>query len=300
MNRLAASAIDAFLHKHDLPDAFRDVIEGHYLPLARWVYGTRAPPRSPIIGINGAQGTGKSTLADFLRLTLEAEYGWTVAALSLDDFYLTRAQRDALGEAVHPLLRTRGAPGTHDLALCTRCLTQLRSLGIGEALALPRFDKAQDDRAPAHAWPRITGPVDVIILEGWCVGSRPQDPSTLARPVNALEATRDPDASWRTYVNEQLRAGYSDVFGLIDRLVFLRAPDFEAVHRWRLEQEAKLARAAGASSRGVMDETQIAAFIQHYERLTRANLSEMPVIADVTMELDRQHRVTRTRYRLRG
>ena len=300
MNGLAASAIDAFVHKHHLPDAFRDVIEGHYLPLARWIRATRTPPRPPIIGINGAQGTGKSTLADFLRLALEAEYGWTVAALSLDDFYLTRAQRDALGAAVHPCC----APAARPVPTTSRCAHAVSrsfgSLGIGEALALPRFDKAHDDRAPAHAWPRITGAVDVIILEGWCVGSRPEDPAALVRPVNALEATRDPDASWRTYVNEQLRAGYSDVFGLIDRLVFLRAPDFEAVHRWRLEQEAKLARTAGGSGRGVMDETQIATFIQHYERLTRANLSQMPLIADVTMELDRQHRVARTRYRRRG
>lgn len=296
MNGPQALQVDAFLEKHRLPADFRRVIANHYLPLARWLRQVKKPGPG-IVGISGAQGTGKSTLADFLRVTLESECGWSVATLSLDDFYLTRAEREQLSEAVHPLLRTRGAPGTHDLELCRRCLAELKTLGSKQRLALPRFDKAQDDRSPEHSWPMVTGPIDVIILEGWCLATQPQGDDELARPVNALEATKDPDAAWRTYVNDQLRAGYSELFQSIDHLVFLRAPDFEAVHRWRLEQESKLAQTTGQSGPGIMNEARIAEFLQHYERLTRANIDRLPTIADVTLELDRNHQVALTVYR---
>lgn len=296
MNGPKALQLDVFLEKHRLPADFRRVIADHYLPLAHWMRQVKKPD-TQIVGISGAQGTGKSTLADFLRMTLKSECGWSVATLSLDDFYLTRAQRERLGEAVHPLLRTRGAPGTHDLEFCMRCLTELKTLENKQDLALPRFDKAEDDRSPEDSWPTVTGPIDVIILEGWCLASQPQVAEELARPVNTLEATKDPDAAWRTYVNDQLRAGYSELFESIDHLVFLRAPDFEAVHRWRLEQESKLAQTAGDSSPGIMNEARIGEFLQYYERLTRANIKLLPTIADVTLELDREHQVATTVYR---
>ena len=296
MNGLTARQLDAFLERHRLPAEFRRIIDDHYLPLARWITRVKKPG-AQILGISGAQGTGKSTLADFLRVTLQSECNWSVATLSLDDFYLRRSEREQLGATVHPLLRTRGAPGTHDLAFCTRCLEALETLGDGQTLALPRFDKALDDRAPANGWPTVTGPIDVIVFEGWCLGSQPQHSEALAPPINALEATKDPDAAWRTYVNDQLREAYSKLFQRIDHLVFLRAPDFEAVRRWRLEQEIKLAQAAGTSSPGVMNEAQIAEFLQYYERLTRGNIDLLPTIADVTLELDRNHQVTASLYR---
>ena len=178
-----------------------------------------------------------------------------------------------------------------------RCLTKLKALEPKQELALPRFDKAEDDRAPAHKWPKITGPIDAIILEGWCLGSQPQKPEQLTQPVNNLEASRDPDAVWRTYVNDQLREKYSTLFQSIDHLVFLQAPDFEAVYRWRLEQETKLARVAKKLSPGIMNEAQISEFLQHYERLTRENIELLPKIANVTLELDRNHQITSTLYR---
>ena len=296
MNSLIESKPNSFLEKHQLPSGFRRIITDHYLPLSHWIQQVKNP-YPEIIGISGAQGTGKSTLADFLRITLENEYNWVVATLSLDDFYLTQAERNQLGKEVHPLLCTRGAPGTHDLEACMRCLTKLKALEPKQELALPRFDKAEDDRAPAHKWPKITGPIDAIILEGWCLGSQPQEPEQLTQPVNNLEASRDPDAVWRTYVNDQLREKYSTLFQSIDHLVFLQAPDFKAVYRWRLEQETKLARVAKKLSPGIMNEAQISEFLQHYERLTRENIELLPKIANVTLELDRNHQITSTLYR---
>ena len=277
---------DDFIARHRLPDKFRTLIEEHYAPLVAWLEAQRVADRSLLLGINGAQGTGKTTLADYLKLALEGGPGWRVAVLSIDDFYLSKAERNQLGENVHPLLRTRGVPGTHDLHMLTACLHQLDTLGADQRMPLPRFDKATDDRARRETWPIVTGPLDLIILEGWCVASRPQPAADLETPVNELERQQDPTGDWRRYVNEQLQHDYADLFARLDKLIVLQAPDFAAVRRWRLEQEEKGARA--------MSTAQLDVFIQHYERLTRVNLESLSNIADAVLEFDDNHDCVRS------
>ena len=289
--------IDGFIERHRLPRGFRQTIDDHYLPLAKWLAHCRRSKACFLLGINGAQGSGKSTLADFLKVVLEAGRGWRVAVLSIDDFYLTRAERERLARDVHPLLATRGVPGTHDVTFLRRCLDELRGLGERENLALPRFDKARDDRADPESWPTVAGPVDLVILEGWCVGSRPQSEEALHSPVNALERDADESGHWRRYVNDQLGRAYADLFAELDALVFLAVPDFEAVYRWRLEQEQKLADRSRGSGDRIMSAAEIRQFIQHYERLTRANLAAMPVDADVLIQLDENHHAFRSLYK---
>lgn len=205
--------------------------------------------------------------------------GVTCALLSIDDLYRTRAEREALGARVHPLLRTRGVPGTHDLLLGMRTID---ALARGEATALPRFDKSTDDRIPPEQWAAAMAGTRLLILEGWCVGARAQEDAALAQPVNALEASEDGDGRWRAYVNAALAGEYRVLFDRIDALAFLAAPDFSVVERWRNEQEESLRARGGA---GVMSPAQVARFIQHYERLTRHILAEMPGRADVTIRL---------------
>ncbi len=288
--------IKDFISEHRLPDTFLELVEEHYLPLAEWLVKKRQPSEAFFLGINGAQGTGKSTLADYLRLVLEFEYGWQVAALSIDDFYLTRAERDQLAKDVHPLLATRGVPGTHDVQMLTGCIESLRVLEPSNSMALPRFDKALDDRAAPGTWPAVTGQIDLIILEGWCVGSLPQPEEALLPAVNMLEALQDASGSWRRHVNEQLQGSYTELFAQLDALVFLQAPDIDAIFRWRVEQEEKLAESSRHSAAGIMSRKQIAHFIQHYERLTRKNLEYLPAIADVVLELDDDHNCVRSYY----
>jgi D-glycerate 3-kinase len=172
------------------------------------------------------------------------------------------------------------------------CLDDLRKLAAGEELALPRFDKATDDRADPATWPVVTGPIDLIVLEGWCVGSTAQADADLSEPINDLERERDPDGRWRRHVNEQLAGPYRELFETLDALVFLAVPDFGAVYRWRLEQEHKLADAA--DGRGIMGETGVAGFIRYFERITRANLATMPNSADAILYLDDNHDCSRS------
>ncbi len=293
---LASADVQGFLDAHRLPESYAEDIETYFLPLAAWLAGKRENAEPLVVGINGAQGTGKSTLGDFLAMAAGALYGWNAAVLSIDDFYLTRAERAALADEEHPLLMTRGVPGTHDVALLEETLDRLCSLDDGQTFAPPRFDKSIDDRAPLP-WPAIDGPVDLIALEGWCVGTLPQDDEALGEPANELERRRDPDGQWRRWVNDRLRAEYASLWDRLDALVYLQAPGFDAIFRWRLEQEEKLAAAAGAGASGIMDADEIRDFVSYYERLTRQALQTMPTAADVIFELGTDHTVKAVRYR---
>lgn len=239
-----------------------------------------------VIGLCGAQGSGKSTLASAMRCALIAG-GVSAAVLSIDDLYLTRAERHAMARNIHPLFATRGAPGTHDVALGEHVLA---ALDRGEAVALPQFDKAADDRIPESAWPLIEPPLDVLIFEGWCVGARPEDAEALASPINQLEAEEDRDGIWRRAVNDALAGGYQRLFARLDRLILLAAPSFGIVSRWRSEQEVAL-RHTRPDGGAVMDSEALDRFVQHYERITRHILREMPGRADLVLRLDDDRRV---------
>ena len=283
-----------FLSSEGLPTSFSDVLHTVVRPVAEQIAASQGALRR--VGLCGAQGSGKSTLTSALARMLQ-DKGLTVAVLSLDDLYLSRARRQELARLTHPLLATRGVPGTHDVALGIQVLEALLRPGV---TPLPRFDKATDDPVPQSAWPRLTGPVDVLLFEGWCVGAQPQPDADLAIPINALERDEDPDGRWRTYVNEQLKDAYADLFSKLDLLVFLQAPDFGVVAGWRLEQAEKLrARRleAGAATDGLMDEAGVRRFVAHYERVTRALLKEAPCRADVLVRLAADRSVSEVRFR---
>lgn len=264
------SGTDAFLRAERLPETYRDTIEEIWKPLAERV---AALPRPALVGLSGPQGSGKSTGAAALAMLLAGE-GLRVATVSLDDFYLTRAERAALAERLHPLFATRGPPGTHDIGLMTRTIDALLA---GKSLALPSFDKGSDERRPESEWPRFVGLADIVILEGWCVGAAPQPEADLAEPVNALEREQDADGVWRRCVNAAL-AAYQPLFDRIDYLIQLAPPGFESVAGWRAEQEAR-------APKRLMSDAEIAVFVQHYERITRWMLAKMPARADAIVTL---------------
>ncbi|MDR2212189.1 MAG: hypothetical protein LBE21_00985 [Pseudomonadales bacterium] len=285
LNSVLDAALDEFIAREALPASYRATAEEWFLPLAESVLAQVAQSRRTlIVGISGCQGSGKSTLASLLTLLLKQLLGLRSVNLSLDDFYLTHARRQELSRQVHPLLATRGVPGTHEVPLA---FSTLKGLGEHGELSIPRFNKGVDDRAPLAEWPRILAPVDVVVLEGWCLCIGPEEEAALATPINELEATEDAQGIWRHYVNAQLRGAYAEFYALVDFLVFLKAPDFAQVYEWRQRQEDKLAaRVSGMEARRVMNPAQLRRFIQHYERLTRHGLATLPARADVVFELD--------------
>lgn len=290
---LRSAAVDQAMAAERLPENYRVILHEQVAPLAADL-AARVDGSAPVIGINGAQASGKSTLALFLSLLLEEGCGLRCPVISIDDLYATRSERAQLAREVHPLLATRGVPGTHDVDLGHAVFDGLQRVGGGdEPVLIPRFDKASDDRFPQSAWTRWEGGADLILFEGWCVGCPPQEPSALAKPVNALERDEDPDGRWRRYVNDQLEGPYAGLFGRIDFLVLLAAPSFACVFDWRLEQERKLAdRLAeeGRTGERLLTEETLRRFLAHYQRLTEHMLDVLPARADRVYRLDASRR----------
>jgi D-glycerate 3-kinase len=284
--------IDDFIRREALPASYRDDTLNWFEPLSRELE-TRINGAGDLplyLGINGAQGTGKSTLAKLLRELLQSR-GLRIANLSIDDFYLSRAKRRELARQVHPLLTSRGVPGTHDTELALRLFDALGNAGQNDSIRLPAFDKASDDCHPVDLWPKVDGAVDMIILEGWCVGARPQTTTELITALNRLETVDDADGSWRRYVNPRLGDDYQKLFSRLHLLIMLQAPNFEQVFQWRKLQEQKLAEQNSPLASGVMNDAQLDYFIQHFERLTRHCLTTLPARADIVFKLDAGHRV---------
>ncbi|SFR77205.1 D-glycerate 3-kinase [Marinobacter daqiaonensis] len=299
-------AIEVLMTQHQLPPEYRRTLTDVIEPLALSLYqASRASDMPLVVGVHGAQGTGKTTLTDFLRVLLAYRYQCPTASLSLDDIYHTRETRERLAEEIHPLLITRGVPGTHDLALGNRVLDALMGANPGSRTAMPIFNKALDDREPEEHWPLFIGRPRIILLEGWCVNARPQPGEALEQPLNTLESDEDQNGRWRRYVNQQLEGPYREFFDRVDILIMLKAPSMEAVTRWRTEQEHKLAQryqsapkvgengARLAPEVRIMSDTELARFIMHYERITRHSLADMPARADVLLSLDDDHNLTR-------
>jgi D-glycerate 3-kinase len=283
------AALEDFIAREKLPADYAHTVETWFVPLAEDVLGlVSRSTRAPIIGVSGCQGSGKSTLASLLVLLVREMMGLRAVNLSIDDFYHTHAARQQLAREIHPLFATRGVPGTHDVDLA---LDTLHALRRGGQVAIPRFDKAVDDRHPPEAWPVIAAPVDLIVLEGWCLSVPAQPDEHLHEPINPLEAQEDCQAAWRRHVNDAIRTDYAAFYGMVDYLVMLKAPDFAKVAQWRGRQEQKLAAQAGAAGHRVMNEQQLARFIQHYERITRHGLEVLPQMADVVYELTDQQTI---------
>ena len=289
------------LAEHRLRADLVEFLPKLYLPLAAWIDKLfLSRDGTLVIALCGAQGSGKSTTTALLAKVLSQGFGRKVTAFSIDDIYKTRASREKLAQKVHPLFMTRGVPGTHDVGLGIDTIHRLKSMGEGDECKIPVFDKAQDDRKPETEWPRVSGSIDIILFEGWCVGALPERESALQQPINSLERNEDETGQWRQAVNEALAAEYTQLFGLIDSLMMLKVSGMDKVFEWRRLQEHKLRQQVVEAEKThtnlkVMSDAEVDRFIMHYERTTRHILKEMPSRADVIFELDDSHSAHRVK-----
>ncbi len=288
--------LDKLIAANGLPPEFRSTVNEWYQPLTKAI-AAECSEQPLVLGIQGSQGSGKSTLAQFIKILLEENFSLRCIALSLDDFYLRHSERQTLAETIHPLLQTRGVPGTHDVELAINTIDALCKLGANESMLVPRFNKAIDDRFPPEQWDKVTGSIDVILFEGWCVGCAAQGESALNSPINRLEQDEDPECVWRRYVNHALASSYPALFKKMQRLVVLQAPSFDCVYAWRWLQEQKLianwqAKNPEQAAR-LLDETSVRRFVSHFERLTRHCLNALPAQADWVLTLNAEHEITR-------
>lgn len=217
-----------------------------------------------LIGVGGAQGSGKSYQCRLLEAANRGRY----AHFSLDDIYLTRAERAQMAADFHPLCITRGPPGSHDLDLADVTIGALETAGPHARTPLPRFDKRKDDRAPIASWPVFVGRPEAVIVDGWLMGALEMDEAQFEPPLNELEAEEDPAGRWRGFSLSLLATDYARFFDAFDGLIYLQAPNWEIVRRWRGQQEEE------TLGRPLTDDENLALdrFVMHYERVTRAML----------------------------
>ena len=93
------------------------MIKSFLIPVSFWIASKVKNKKPFIIGLGGGQGAGKTTISTLLRLVLIKYFKLQVFKISIDDFYKTRKERVLLSKNKHPLLLTRGVPGTHDIQL---------------------------------------------------------------------------------------------------------------------------------------------------------------------------------------
>lgn len=247
-------------------------------PLVQWLWKqvlsalAEQPKQRFVIAISGAQGTGKSTLAQYLAHRFR-DRGVTSDCVSLDDFYLAKAKRVELAAQIHPKLAQRGVPGTHDRVRAEKLFFTFKA-GQTE-LMLPTFDKATDQ--PGAERPMLAD-CRVLFFEGWCVGLPVEPQLRINTLCSAWEASHDKQATFRRYVNEQLDL-YQLWFTAADWLIGLQAPDWPSICQFRAKQELQLGERA-------MSEKALTEFMQPFYRLTRWSLLQLPSRADWLVRLN--------------
>tara|TARA_B100000579_G_scaffold109934_1_gene87753 strand:+ start:5333 stop:6250 length:918 start_codon:yes stop_codon:yes gene_type:complete len=265
-------------------------LNNFYIPICDLIYKDYIKKNKTIlIGLSGGQGSGKSTIAKIIKLILNIKYNFNTISFSIDDFYKTLKSRKKMSKTVHKLFLTRGVPGTHDIKLLRKIFQKLLKKNFSSFL-IPKFDKSIDDRLKKKEWIKVKKKPEIIIFEGWCIGSQPQKISQLSKPINSLEKINDKKIIWRKRINNELKNNYKRIFKLIDKLIFLKVPSFEYVYKWRFLQEEKLKLTS--KGKKTMSKSQVKEFIMYYERITKQMIKDLKYSADVIIKLDKKHRLS--------
>ena len=267
-----------------------------YIPISFWIENKyKKKGETLILGFSGGQGSGKTTATGILKIILKKFFKRRIHVSSIDDFYKTLVDRNKISNKIHPLLKTRGVPGTHDINLVKNFFNIIRKKKF-KKIKLPKFEKAMDNRLGKKYWFNIKQKPEIIILEGWCVGARPQPNSLIKRPINILEKYEDKDLKWRQYVNEKIKKEYKKLFVMIDHLIFMKIPNFKVVFKWRLQQEKKLKKNSH-SNKKIMSYNEIKRFIMFYERITLQMMKDLSKSASVLMLLKKNHDIRKIVFR---
>ncbi len=267
-----------------------------YIPIAFWIEKKyKKKGTTLVIGLSASQGSGKTTVAAILRIILKFFFKRNVCVISIDDFYKKLNDRKKMAEQKHPLFKTRGVPGTHDINLIKDFFVLIKSKKF-KKIKLPKFNKSIDDREKKNNWHNIKNKPEIVILEGWCVGAKAELNSTLKKPINFLEKSEDKDLIWRKAVNEKLKKDYKKVFSMIDHYIFMKAPNFKVVFKWRLLQENKLKKKSNYVNK-TMSYNEIKKFVMFYQRITLQMIKDLSKSASIVMFLKKNQEVKKVLFR---
>ena len=281
-------------------DKFRNkekMIKSFLIPVSQWISKKSNKKKTLVIGLAGGQGSGKTTISSILSIILKKYFKLNVFIVSIDDFYKTRKDRKMLSKKKHPLLMTRGVPGTHDVNLMLSFFKKIK-LKKFKSLEAPKFNKAIDDRYKKSLWYKIKTKPDVVIFEGWCVGARAQSSSQLKKPINSLEKVYDQGTKWRAHVNNQLKTKYKTLFNQLDGLLYLKAKNFNLLREWRLKQERKLwIQTKNKKNLKIMSSGDVINFMQTYQRITQQMFKDALKISSIIMNLNSNHQIEKIKFK---
>ena len=267
-----------------------------YIPISFWIENKyKKKGETLILGFSGGQGSGKTTVTGILKIILKKFFKRRIHVSSIDDFYKTLEDRNKISKKENLLLKTRGVPGTHDINFVKNFFNIIRKKKF-KKIKLPKFEKAMDNRLEKKYWYNIKQKPEIVILEGWCVGARPQPNSLIKRPINILEKYEDKDLKWRQYVNEKLKKEYKKLFVMIDHLIFMKIPNFKVVFKWRLLQEKKLKKKSYLNKK-IMSYNEIKRFIMFYQRITLQMMKDLSKSASIVMLLKKNHEIKKVLFR---
>ena len=275
------------------------MIKSYLIPLCFWISKKADKKRPYFVGLAGGQGTGKTTISSLIKIILSKYFKLKVFRISIDDFYKTRKERTNLSQRIHPMLLTRGVPGTHDINMMLSFFRKVKSKNF-KRLKLPKFNKAIDDRYDKKKWYNLKVKPDVIIFEGWCIGAKAEKTNTLKKTVNSMEKLRDQRQVWRNYVNEQLKSKYKNLYSQLNCLVYLKAKNFSLLQKWRLKQERKLLiKSKKNLNLKIMDKNDVLNFMQTYQRITQNMFKSMPKYSSIILNLNKNHQIQSTIYKIK-
>tara|TARA_Y100000590_G_scaffold415420_1_gene513174 strand:+ start:204 stop:1127 length:924 start_codon:yes stop_codon:yes gene_type:complete len=272
-------------------------LKRNYIPMSFWIENKyKEKGKTLFLGLAGGQGSGKTTVTAILKIILEKFFNRKVYVTSIDNFYKTLKDRNKMSKKIHPLFKTRGVPGTHDISLVKKFFSHIKKEKF-KRFKLPKFDKSIDDRIKTKYWPIIKKKPEIVIFEGWCIGAKPQSNLLIKKPINILESKEDKKLIWRRYVNEKLKKEYKKIFLMLDHFMFMKVPNFDMVFKWRLLQESKL-RKRSNSNKKIMSYDEIKRFIMFYERITLQMLRDLSKSASVVMLLKKNHEIKKLLFRV--
>ena len=271
-------------------------LKKNYIPISFWIEKKyKEKGKTLFLGISGGQGSGKTTVTAILKIILRKYFKRKVYTVSIDDFYKTLNERNQMSRTIHSLFKTRGVPGTHDINLIKKLFNFIKRNKFQE-FKLPRFDKSIDDRFKKKYWNTIKKRPEIVILEGWCIGAKPQSNYLIRKSINILERKEDKDFIWRNYVNKKLKMEYKKIFTMLAHIIFMKVPNFNMVFKWRLLQENKLKKKTYLN-RKIMAHIQIKRFVMFYQRITLQMIKDLGKSASVVMLLKKNHEIKKILFR---
>lgn len=233
------------------------------IPLLRRLQSQHHPGKTTVVGIQGGQGTGKTTLVRFLEQELRHR-GYRIVSFSIDDFYTNYRARKQLARKYpnNPFYQiSRGLPGTHRI---NYLLKVLKALKTGKSVHLPVFDKSLHHAAGDISKQTIPvrGRQDFVLFEGWCLDIPAVSSAEFIRTCRkggVLLRKLDPLLVHHKVVLRFIK-NYQSVWEYLQYLIMLQPTSPELHKKWRLQQEKELKKETGTG----MTKREIEEFVEPY------------------------------------